>query len=251
MDHPFYGSQLVSGVDLELAGGEIALIVAAAGAGTSRLVAAVVGEAPYSGRIEVLGRDVAKLRRSSLRRLRRSIGVIPQDLCLLEDRTAHQNVALPLEIDGVSRSESAIRATEILVRLGLEREVSWPVNRMPASARQRVAVGRALVREPELVLADHPTSLQDPAGAELVCEALGDAAGAGACVVAFAYDSVIRAIAQRCGWRQVAFIDGQFVPLYVGFSDDDLAGPPHAVGADDAIPHIVPFPRSASTAGIA
>lgn len=254
LDHPRGGSQLVSGVDLELAGGEIALIVAAAGSGTSRLVAAVVGEAPYSGRIEVLGRDVAKLRRSSLRQLRRKIGVIPQDLCLLEDRTAHQNVALPLEIDGISRSEAAIKATEILVRLGLEGEAFLPVSRLPASARQRVAVGRALVREPELVLADQPTSLQDTMGAELVCEALGDAAGAGACVVAFAYDSVIRSIAQRCGWRQVAFVDGQFVPLYSGFDDDALMSRgslPELMPNSDAIPNVVPFPLSASTAGIA
>lgn len=258
LDHPRGGSQLVSGVDLELAGGEIALIVAAAGSGTSRLVAAVVGEAPYSGRIEVLGRDVGKLRRSSLRQLRRKIGVIPQDLCLLEDRSALLNVALPLEIDGVPRSESTIRATEMLVRLGLEGEASLPVNRLPASARQRVAVGRALVREPELVLADQPTSLQDAAGAELVCEALGDAAGAGACVVAFAYDSMIRTIAERCGWRQVAFVDGQFVPLsYIHFGDGDFitgapaASSPDALPTSDAIPNVVPFPLSASTTGVA
>lgn len=254
LDNPRGGAQLVAGVDLELAGGEIALVVAAAGSGTSRLVAAVVGEAPYSGRIEVLGRDVAKLRRSSLRQLRRKIGVVPQDLCLLEDRTAHQNVALPLEIDGISRSEAAIKATEILVRLGLEGEAFLPVSRLPASARQRVAVGRALVREPDLVLADHPTSLQDAAGAELVCEALGDAAGAGACVVAFAYDSMIRTIAQRCGWRQVAFVEGQFVPLYNGFDDAlfmSRGSAPELMPNNDAVPNIVPFSLSANTTGVA
>src|SRR5205085_2725143 len=83
------------------------LVVGAAGVGTSRLVAAALGEVALgAGRIEVLGRDVGKLRRSSLRLLRRRIGIVPQDLCLLEDRSAQLNVALPLEIDGVPRSAS-------------------------------------------------------------------------------------------------------------------------------------------------
>ena len=129
------------------------------------------------GRIEVLGRDVAKLRRASLRLLRRRIGIVPQDLCLLDDRSAQLNVVLPLEIDGIPRSMSIVRAAEILGQLGLESEASLPVDCLSMSARQRVAVARALVREPELVIADHPTSLQDAAGAELVCAALADGRG--------------------------------------------------------------------------
>ena len=267
LDHPRGASSppLVTNACLGVGEGEVVVVVGAAGVGTSRIIAAALGEvACADGRIDVFGRDVAKLRRSSLRQLRRRIGIVPQDLCLLEDRSAQLNVVLPLEIDGVPRSESTIRATDMLVRLGLEGEATLPVNRLPASARQRVAVGRALVRQPELVLADQPTSLQDAAGAELVCEALGDAAGAGACVVAFAYDSMIRTIADRCGWRQVAFVDGQFVPLsYIHFGDGDFitgapvtsgapgALPPDAMPNSDAIPNIVPFPLSASTTGVA
>ena len=87
----------------------IELIVGAAGVGTSRLVATVLGEVVASaGRVEVLGRDVGKLRRSSLRLLRRRVGIVPQDLCLLEDRSAQLNVVLPLEIDGIPRSVSTV-----------------------------------------------------------------------------------------------------------------------------------------------
>src|SRR5690606_40409755 len=108
-------------------------IVGAAGVGTSRLVAATLGEAALSrGRLEILGRDISRLRRSSLRLLRRRIGIVPQDLCLLEDRSAQLNVVLPLEIDGVPRSISVMRAAEILTLLELDAEASSvPVEHLP------------------------------------------------------------------------------------------------------------------------
>src|SRR6185312_11314549 len=99
--------------------------------------------------------------RSSLRTLRRKIGIVPQDLCLLEDRSAQLNVGLPLEIDGVPRAEWILRATDLLSQLALEEVMALPVEMLPQSARQRVAVARALIRKPDVVLADHPTSAQD------------------------------------------------------------------------------------------
>jgi cell division transport system ATP-binding protein len=214
LDHPRGGSALVTAANLKVGGGEVVVIVGAAGVGTSRVVAAALGEAAMSsGRIEVLGRDVAKLRRASLRLLRRRVGIVPQDLCLLEDRSAQLNVVLPLEIDGIPRSMSVVRATEILERLGLASEASLPVDCLSASARQRVAVARALVRDPELVIADHPTSQQDAEGAELVCAALAGAAAAGAAVMVFGRDPALRTIAERAGWRQLALLDGVLRPL--------------------------------------
>jgi len=109
LDHPGGGSPLVADATFTVARGEIALVIGAAGVGTSRLVAAALGEAVTGrGRIEVFGRDVAKLRRASLRLLRRRIGIVPQDLCLLDDRSAQLNVVLPLEIDGIPRSMSVV-----------------------------------------------------------------------------------------------------------------------------------------------
>lgn len=261
LDHP-RGGALVTDANLRVTRGEVVLIVGAAGVGTSRMVAAALGEVPaMRGRIELLGRDVSKLRRSSLRLLRRRIGIVPQDLCLLEDRSAQLNVGLPLEIDGVPRSVSVVRALEILTRLGLESEASLPVDCLSESARQRVAVARALIRDPELVLADHPTSLQDAFGAEMVCDALADAAVAGAAVIAFGRDHALRSIAERRGWRQLGMIDGTLRPLGTVPLDGkqieellvDLQSAPIAVGSPDSedIPNIVPFPLSARTAGVA
>ena len=249
LDHPRGGAPLMAEGNLHVATGDVAMVVSAAGVGSSRLVAAMLGEVtPSAGRIEVLGQNVAKLRRSSLRLLRRKVGIVPQDLCLLEDRSVQINVALPLEIDGIPRSISIAKANEVLAQLGLEDEASLPVECLSSSARQRVAVARALVRDPALVIADHPTMWQDAAGAELVCKAL---ATCGATVLVFGRDYALRTIAERLKWRQLALIDGALEPLgevlLDGQSIEDLL-----LGMESVpIPNLLPFPLSARTAGVA
>lgn len=259
IDHPRGGAPLVAGANLRVVRGEVALIVGAAGVGTSRLVAATLGEAPLSqGRLEILGRDVSKLRRSSLRLLRRRIGIVPQDLCLLEDRSAQLNVVLPLEIDGVPRSISVVRAAEILTLLDLEAEASLPVDCLPASARQRVAVARALVREPDLIVADHPTSAQDAMGADLVCTSIQAAAVRGAACIVLGRDPQLRQLAALYGWRQLGLVNGRLVPLEEieldGRTIDEVllgieSAP--AAAAPATPPNVVPFPLAArSAAGV-
>lgn len=250
LDHPRGGEPLVSDANLKVSRGEVVMIVGAAGVGTSRLVAAVLGEVQASaGRIEVMGRDLTKLRRSSLRLMRRRVGVVPQDLCLLEDRSAQLNVALPLEIDGVPRSTTIVRANEVLAQLGLASEASLPVDCLSAAERQRVAVARALVRNPEIVIADHPTSMQDTAGTELVCRALADASAAGAAVIVLGRDPALLGIAEERDWRQLALSDGKLRALHEidlsRFTLDSESALEHE------IPNVVPFPLSARTAGVA
>ena len=245
--------------NLKVDRGEVVLIVGAAGVGTSRVVAAALGEAAIAGgRIEVLGRDVARLRRASLRLLRRRVGIVPQDLCLLEDRSAQLNVALPLEIDGVPRSTSIVRANEILVRLGLESEASLPVDCLPASVRQRVALARALVRHPALLIADHPTSLQDAEGCELVCGAIAHAACYGTACLLLGRDPALHAIAERNGWRRFAMVAGALKPageialdgrtieeLLVGMESIAHARSVPALELPPALDNLLPFPISA------
>ena len=260
IDHPRGGAPLVTNANLIVNKGEVVVIVGAAGVGTSRLVAATLGEAtPSEGRIDVLGRDVGKLRRSSLRLLRRRVGIVPQDLCLLEDRSAQLNVVLPLEIDGIPRSVSVARAALVLAQMGLEDEASLPVDCLSASARQRVAVARALVRDPELIVADHPTSAQDAAGAERVCEAFYEAASRGCAVLVFARDPALRVIAERNKWRQLALIDGRLLPIgdveLEGRSIEEIlvgieSAPATMPVADpEDLPNLVQFPSAARTAG--
>lgn len=214
LEHPRGGVPLVTGANLSVAPGETVLVVGAAGVGTSRVVAAALGEVtPSAGCVEVLGRDVGKLRRSSLRLLRRRVGIVPQDLCLLEDRSAQLNVIMPLEIDGIPRTLSIRRAAQVLAQLGLTGEAGLSVDCLGAAARQRVAVARAMVREPEVLIADHPTSMQDAHGAELVCTAISIAAARGAACIVFGRDPALRSLAERHRWRQLALVDGALRPL--------------------------------------
>ena len=244
LDHPRGGPPLVTGANLRVAGGEVVLIVGAAGVGTSRVAAAALGElALASGRMEILGRDVSKLRRSSLRMLRRRIGIVPQDLCLIEDRSAQLNVALPLEIDGIPRSVSIARAGEMLEQLGLEGEAMVPVGRMSASARQRVAVARALVREPALIIADQPTVSQDAIGVDLVCTALAAAASRGAAVLVLGRDPALLEIADALHWRQLGLIDGTLAPFGEVMLDtqsiDDVL-----IGMESIPTNVIPFKQA-------
>jgi ABC-type ATPase involved in cell division len=177
--------------------------------GASRLVAALLGETPVAeGRIAMLGRELRKLRRAALRNLRRFVGVVPQELCLLGDRTAVDNAILPLESDGVPRDASRARAREILTRLGVPDDGVQLVEEMAWSSRQRVAVARALIRKPAVILADQPTSLQDETGCALVCSAFAAAAEMGCAVLVFGRDPLLRREAMRRGWRQMTLDDG-------------------------------------------
>jgi cell division transport system ATP-binding protein len=254
LDHPRGGTPLVAGACMRVTGGERVLVVGAAGVGTSRLAATVLGEVAIAcGRIEVLGHDVGKLRRASLRLLRRRVGIVPQDLCLLEDRSAQLNVVLPLEIDGIPREVSTQRAARVLALLGLEAEAALPVECLSMAARQRVAVARALVREPELVIADQPTSAQDAEGAELVCRAIGDAANRGAACLVLGRDPALRDIAERERWRQLVLVHGTLRPLsgLESAAVDDLVADDAATGGDAPLdlPNVVPFPIAARSAG--
>jgi cell division transport system ATP-binding protein len=272
LDHPRGGEPLVSGANLKVARGEVVMIVGAAGVGTSRMVAAALGEWPASsGRIEVMGRDVSKLRRASLRLMRRRVGIVPQDLCLLDDRSAQLNVCLPLEIDGIPRSVSIVRAGEVLGAMRLTSEASLPVECLSAAEKQRVAVARALVRSPDIVIADHPTSMQDAAGAELVCTALAAAAARGAAVIVLGRDPALRMMAEKLGWTMYVLVEGKLRAMAelgsaveeVLASVDSVQIAPAAeapsaseelgdVGVEpDSQDNVVPFPLSARTAGVA
>lgn len=229
LDHPRGGEPIVSEANLEVGRGKVVMIVGEPGPGTSRIVSAMLGElSPAAGRIEMMGRDVAKLRRASLRLMRRRIGIVPQELCLFDDRTALANVMMPLEIDGLPRASNISRATILLDELGV---ADIAVADLSPAERQRVAVARALVRKPELVIADHPTSLQDTDGARLILDAF---AATGSSIVMFGRDG---SAALARNWRTFV-INGSLNELV-------------AERPIESIPNLVPFPISARTAGVA
>lgn len=254
VEHPRGGPPVLDLVDLAVGRGEAALLGGAAGAGASTLLSVLLGEVePASGRVALLGRDLRRLRRASLLRLRRRVGVVPQDLRLLGEATALTNVLLPLDIDHVPRRAAAVRAAEALGRVGLATELEVRVDRLSMAERQRVALARALVREPAVLLADQPTAHQDEAHATAIARVLGELAAAGATVLVASRDPVLARSAAAGGWRRLELAAGRL-------SEPATAVPAAPVTSElvaeadivnsERIPNVVPFPASARTRGV-
>jgi len=212
LERPRLAAPLLDGADLQVGRGEVVLITGSAGAGTSTLIDAILGDAaPSGGQISLFGRDLTRLRRSSLLALRRRLGVVPQRLDLLPDRSALANVALPLEIDHAPRGVIAERAGAWLDKVGLSADGARPVAELGLGQQQRVALARALVRSPQVILADQPTAHQDPEGVSRVASLLAEAAEAGAAALVISRDLHLIAEAVRLGWRQVVVAGGHLL----------------------------------------
>ncbi len=149
--------------------GQFVVLAGASGAGKStvlRLIAAQ--EAPDGGRITVANAEPAQLRGAPLAALRQAMGIVPQDLLLLEDRSVLDNVMLPALAAGLSGKAARERATAALRRVGLDDGRRWPLQ-LSGGEQQRAALARAIVNRPALLLADEPTAhLDAPAAAELL-----------------------------------------------------------------------------------
>jgi len=153
----------LNGVSLHIDKGEFVFAVGASGAGKSTLIKMIYREeTPSGGQVFVLGKDLAKMRRREVPYFRRRIGVVFQDFKLLEHKNAWENVSFALEVTGTSRREINRRVSQALNLVGLlDRREAFP-NELSGGEQQRIAIARALVRNPDILLADEPTGNLDP-----------------------------------------------------------------------------------------
>jgi ABC-type methionine transport system ATPase subunit len=165
----------VDGVDLTVREGEIFGVLGPSGAGKSTLLRCVnLLERPDSGRITVDGRDLLALDEAGLRRARQGIGMIHQHFGLLSGRTAAGNVAFPLEIMGVRRSERRARVAELLRLVGLSEQAEAYPAQLSGGQKQRVGIARALAGRPKVLLSDEATSALDPETTASILDLLRD-----------------------------------------------------------------------------
>jgi lipoprotein-releasing system ATP-binding protein len=166
--------EVLRGVSLAAAAGEAVAIIGASGAGKSTLLHMVGGlEEPDHGRLVLGTLEVGRVSPTKLARFRRThIGLVFQFHHLLSDLTAAENVALPLMIARMGRREAMTQAVQSLETLALGGRVAHPVGHLSGGEQQRVAVCRALITKPSLVLADEPTGNLDASFAEEIGETL-------------------------------------------------------------------------------
>jgi D-methionine transport system ATP-binding protein len=163
----------LDGVDLSISRGAITGIIGRSGAGKSTLIRLVNGlERATSGKILVDGTEVGGLSEGSLRDLRRQVGMIFQHFNLLSSRTAFDNVALPLEIAGLSRDAIRAKVAPLLDLVGLGDKANRYPAELSGGQKQRVGIARALATSPKLLLSDEATSALDPETTHSILELL-------------------------------------------------------------------------------
>jgi putative ABC transport system ATP-binding protein len=215
-----YGSGAASvaalrGVDLEVRKGELFMLVGPSGCGKTTLISVVAAILdPDDGRCEVLGRDLGDMGpRDKIRFRGRSIGLVFQLFNLLPALSAVENVSLPLLLNGFPRQDAEDAARTMLDSVGLGERLDAVPARLSGGEQQRVAVARALVHEPELVICDEPTSNLDHATGQNVMRTLrAIATGPDRALVVVTHDTRILGFADRIARME----DGRIVETVAG-----------------------------------
>jgi putative ABC transport system ATP-binding protein len=196
-------------VSLEVDAGMMVVVMGPSGSGKSTLLT-IAGslEEPTSGQVLVAGRDIVTMPRNDKARLRRrSIGYVFQDFNLLPGLTAAENVALPLELDGVGARKAREAGLRALDGLGLGDRASNYPDQLSGGERQRVAIARAMVGDRQLLLADEPSGALDSANGQAVMRMIHAACQRGVAAVVVTHDAQLASWADR-----VVFIrDGSLI----------------------------------------
>jgi putative ABC transport system ATP-binding protein len=184
---------------LEIQQGELLLIIGPSGSGKTTLLS-LLGCViyPTEGRLWVDGQEINQLKQNRLAKLRlNSIGFVFQNFNLLAPLTAEENVMMPLKLQGVSASEARKRTTKALEIVGMtDRKRNLP-KQLSGGQQQRIAIARALVTNPKLILCDEPTASLDKNSLEVVMGELRDLANEGKAVAVVTHDPRLKQYAHK------------------------------------------------------
>ena len=208
-------AMVLTALTFRVANGEMVLLTGPSGAGKTTLLRLLYGaERPDRGQIIVNGRNIARLQHRHLPLLRRSLGLVFQDFKLLPDRTAFDNIAFALRAVGAPAREVRERVTQLLEHVGLTHRRDTLARRLSGGEQQRIAIARALINNPPLVLADEPTGNLDPDMSWEIMRLFQDMHQRGATVVLATHDrALVEYAASRAGCRVLALRDGRLAEL--------------------------------------
>jgi putative ABC transport system ATP-binding protein len=201
----------VAGVDLEVRPGEAVALVGPSGSGKSTLLNLIGGlDRPTSGEIWVDGQNIARAPAYALVEHRRHrVGFVFQSFNLLPQRTALENVEIPMMLAGVGRAERRERARQLLEKVGLGGRADHKPSQLSGGEQQRVAVARALANNPSILLADEPTGNLDSATGAGVMRLLRELNEQGLTLILVTHDPTVASYASRI----VRLRDGRIVAI--------------------------------------
>ncbi len=187
--------------------GEFVFVVGASGSGKSTVIRLLLKELePTSGRVLVGGRDLGRLKRSRVALLRRNVGCVFQDFKLLQDRSAAENVAYALKVQGESSDSIRRKVPEVLGLVGLSHKGSSLPDELSGGEQQRVSIARAVVNHPPLLVCDEPTGNLDPDTSVGIMQLLYRINRAGTTILMVTHD---REMVDKMRKRVIALEDGR------------------------------------------
>lgn len=167
------GALALKDVSFHVSKSEFVFLTGHSGAGKSTILKLLFGEQrPSQGDVKVSGFSIGEMRSAEIPKLRRRLGVVFQDFRLLEDRTAAENVAFALEVTSARRDTIPARTMRVLTQVGLAAKSRAYPRELSGGEQQRVAVARAVINDPAVILADEPTAALDTERGKAVMELL-------------------------------------------------------------------------------
>ncbi len=197
-------------VSLHVKKGEFVFIVGPSGAGKTTVLRLVhMAERPTDGEVRVSGFSSLRMKRRDVPRLRRRVGMVFQSFRLLRDRTAAENLAFALEVTGARTSEVKTKVQRLLAHVGLAARAGAFPEELSGGEQQRIAIARALIHDPVVLLADEPTGNLDERASRGVFELVRDISSAGTAVLMATHDlEIVRRYSQ---YRVIEISDGAIV----------------------------------------
>jgi len=203
------GTVVLENISFEIKDGEFVSFVGKSGAGKTTLIKLILGlEASSKGEVHFNGVKLDDADSPQIQKIRRRIGCIHQDYKLLSQKTVYENVAYVLQVEGKNNKEIEERVPKVLEIIGLQEKIDNFPNELSGGEQQRLVIARALVNNPEVIIADEPTGNLDPYNSHQVIDLLQKINKTGKTVILATHD---REIINKLGKRVVTLEAGKII----------------------------------------